>query len=203
MKRLIMHFVVATAAGQFVLAQGLSDPDRKSTLKYLKDTRVALKKSVAGLSDSQLNFKPSPESWSIAECVEHLAIVEAGLFGGVEATMKGDADPSKRGEVKMSDEDVWNLITNRTNKVKTQERFVPSGQFDSFKGTLEAFESRRDKTSDFVKDTKGDLRNRYFEFPFGTVDLCQVVIFIAGHSDRHTKQIEEVKADPNFPKKKS
>jgi len=26
------------------------------------------------------------------------------------------------------------------------------------------------------------------------------VLFIAAHSERHTKQIHEVKADPNFPK---
>jgi hypothetical protein len=27
------------------------------------------------------------------------------------------------------------------------------------------------------------------------------VLLIAAHSERHTKQINEVKADPNFPKK--
>ena len=29
----------------------------------------------------------------------------------------------------------------------------------------------------------------------------QWVLFVAAHSERHTKQINEVKADPNFPKK--
>ncbi len=27
------------------------------------------------------------------------------------------------------------------------------------------------------------------------------ILFIAAHSERHTKQINEVKADPSFPKK--
>jgi hypothetical protein len=36
----------------------------------------------------------------------------------------------------------------------------------------------------------------------GTVDTYQLFIFIAAHSKRHTLQIDEVKSDPNFPKKK-
>src|SRR5690242_19393837 len=29
---------------------------------------------VAGLSDEQLNWKPAPDSWSIAQCLDHLAV---------------------------------------------------------------------------------------------------------------------------------
>jgi hypothetical protein len=34
----------------------------------------------------------------------------------------------------------------------------------------------------------------------GSFDCYQMVLFMAAHSYRHTQQIEEVKADPNFPK---
>lgn len=33
------------------------------------------------------------------------------------------------------------------------------------------------------------------------LDGYQWVLFISAHSERHTKQINEVKADPGFPKK--
>jgi hypothetical protein len=33
------------------------------------------------------------------------------------------------------------------------------------------------------------------------LDAYEWVLFVSAHSQRHTKQIEEVKADPNFPKK--
>jgi len=37
--------------------------------------------------------------------------------------------------------------------------------------------------------------------PMGkNLDGYEFILFIAGHSERHTKQIAEVKADPNFPK---
>ena len=34
-----------------------------------------------------------------------------------------------------------------------------------------------------------------------TIDAYQWLLLLAAHSARHTAQIEEVKADPNFPKK--
>jgi hypothetical protein len=36
--------------------------------------------------------------------------------------------------------------------------------------------------------------------PLGELDAHEWMLFMASHSARHTKQIEEVKADPNFPK---
>jgi hypothetical protein len=33
------------------------------------------------------------------------------------------------------------------------------------------------------------------------LDGYEWVLFISAHSERHTKQIDEVKADPTFPKK--
>ena len=33
------------------------------------------------------------------------------------------------------------------------------------------------------------------------LDAYEWLLFVAAHSERHTKQILEVKADPNFPKK--
>ena len=33
------------------------------------------------------------------------------------------------------------------------------------------------------------------------LDAYQWLLFISAHSERHTKQILEVKADPNFPQK--
>jgi hypothetical protein len=36
--------------------------------------------------------------------------------------------------------------------------------------------------------------------PVGKMDGYEFILFIAAHSERHVKQINEVKADPNFPK---
>jgi hypothetical protein len=54
--------------------------------------------------------------------------------------------------------------------------------------------------TDFVATTSDDLRDHVVTLPFGSFDSYQMILFIAAHSNRHTQQIDEVKADPNFPK---
>ncbi len=43
---------------------------------YLNETRDGVISAVKGLSEAQWNFKPAPDRWSVAEIVEHLALVE-------------------------------------------------------------------------------------------------------------------------------
>ena len=78
----------------------------------------------------------------------------------------------------------------------------PNNRFGSPKASLKHFEESRAKTIKFIKDTK-DLREHTMASPpLGkTLDGYEWILFIAAHSERHTKQIDEVKADPNFPKK--
>lgn len=182
-------------------APGLTAAERDFAAKHLKETKDYLTSKVKGLSDAQLNFKASPDSWSIAECVEHIAISENMLWGFAQGGLKEEANPAKRSEVKMSDEAVIGLITNRDQKIKTQEAFEPKNTFGSFKETLSAFTSTRDQHIDYVKKTNDDLRNHFNEFPFGLVDIYQTILFMSGHTKRHTLQIEEVMANVNFPKK--
>ena len=48
---------------------------------------------------------------------------------------------------------------------------------------------------------RDDLRAHAGDSPLEKrMDAYERVLFVAAHSDRHTKQINEVKADPNFPK---
>jgi hypothetical protein len=64
-----------------------------------------------------------------------------------------------------------------------------------------AFEDSRKVAMDYIGTTNDDLRDHFFDHPaFGTLDGYQWLLLISAHSARHTAQIEEVKADPNFPK---
>ena len=45
------------------------------------------------------------------------------------------------------------------------------------------------------------IKRHYGQMPFGTIDAYQILMFISGHTERHVKQMEEVKADKNFPDK--
>ena len=179
--------------------QALTKQEKSTAINHLKQSQTELLIAVKDLSEAQLNYKASEEVWSIAETMEHIAISEKNIFGIVEMTLKTDPDPSKRSEVKMSDEQLLAIITSRDQKVKTRPEFEPTNSFGSYQNSLDAFAIQRKSNTVFVKKTKEDLRNRYFDFPFGKVDAYQVILFMSGHTQRHMKQIVEVIKSEGFP----
>ena len=199
MKKFILPILILSLVGFSAYHMQLTDAERKMAVEDLNKTRDRLTSTVDGLSEEQLNFKSSPDSWSIAECVEHLAISENAFDQMLKGAVQTPADPSKRDSVKMSDEQLMSIITSREKKIKTSEPFEPSGKFGSHEETLEAFISKRDEHIAYVKSTKDDLRNHYGQLPFGTIDGLQIVLFMSGHTERHVKQMEEVMEDADFP----
>ena len=201
MKKFILPIVMLLLVSFTVSDTRLTKTERELAVAEMTKSQDHLLRILKGLSKEQLNFKSSPTSWSIAECVEHIAIAENNIFGMITAALKTPADPSRRPEVKISDEKLLIMITDRTNKVKTPKPFEPSGKFGSYDATLKEFKTKRAEHIKYVKNTKDDLRNRYQQLPFGTIDGFQVLLFMSAHNERHIKQIEEVMADENFPAK--
>lgn len=200
MKKILFPLLMLVMISFSISDSGLTKAERKLAVTEMKGTSKHLVEAVKGLSDAQLSFKSSPGSWSVAECTEHIAISENNIFGMLEGALKTAADPSKRADVKMTDEQILKMIVDRSNKVKTMEAFVPTGKFGNHEATLKAFLEKRKANIKFVKTTEEDLRNRFQQLPFGTIDAYQILLFMSAHTERHILQIEEVKANANFPK---
>lgn len=201
MKKIILPLAALILVSFTVSDTPLTKAERKMAVKELMKTQKHLLKTVKGLSEAQLNFKSSPDSWSVAECMEHIAISENMIFGQLEEALKTPADPSRRSEVKMSDEQLLSMIVDRSHKAKAPENFQPSGKYGSYEGALKEYKEKRAEHIKYVKNTDDDLRNHYLPSPIGTVDAFQVLLFMSAHNERHVKQMEEVMADKNFPKK--
>ena len=80
MKRLLLALCLVTFASPFLRAQSLTAEDRASGLAYLEKTHAAVIAATRDLSPAQLNFKPTPERWSVAEVTEHIAASEDFIF---------------------------------------------------------------------------------------------------------------------------
>ena len=178
----------------------LTEKERKYLLDYLVKTKDRLLKDVKGLTPAQLNFKPDSSRWSVAECVEHIAITENTNMERIMEALKTEANASNRSKITVSDEQVLNRYTDRSNKRKTGESLEPKSRFGSYEATLKAFLEKRNSNIEFVRKTQDDFRNRISTFSYGTVDLYQCLLASVAHSERHTVQLEEVMADPKFPK---
>jgi len=200
MKRVFL-MAAAIMMLSFLVVDPISKKERSYAAKLLKDTEKELKDQIKGLSETQLKFKPAADRWSIEECVKHIAASEDMFWQMMEGTVKSPANPEKRGEISVTDEQLVQMIEDRSKKVKTSDKLMPENI--SYKDTDEAFESfkkKRDKLVGYVKDTKDELRNHVATTPVGMLDSYQLILFTAAHSNRHTQQIMEVKTDPNFPK---
>jgi len=200
MKRLLSVIAVVLYVSVSAYSQSLTQADRDRAMKYLESTKQGVLDATAGLSDAQWNFKPAPDRWSVAEVTEHIAAAEGYLRGMITEKVM-TAPPRPEGEdVKAIDEMVLTAIPDRTQHRQAPEPLKPTNRFGSPQGSLKQFTESRAQTEDFLR-THDDLRAHAIDSPLGKkLDAYEWVLFIAAHSERHTKQILEVKADPNFPK---
>jgi len=197
---LITMLVITGLAGTFK-DSSLTNQERKVAITLMKDTKSDLQKAIKGLSDAQLNFKPAPDRWSIRECVNHITLAENNLWDMLSTTMKEPATPGKRQEVKISDEDLIKSVEDRSQKRTAAEPLLPSkATWKTTSEALAAFKAARADHIKYAKSTTEDMRDHFVQLPFGWIDSYQLMLLMAAHSNRHTQQINEVKADPNFPK---
>ncbi len=201
MGRSLLALLVLTGLAGTINDNSLSKKERRYSINLMKDTKEDAVKATKGLSDTQLNWKSSPDKWSVKECMYHIATSEKLLWGMLEQSMNGPATPEKRADVKWTDEQVVQRIEDRTNKVKTAEPFEPkNSMFNSLDEAINDFRQHRMDHIKYLKTTTGDLRNHMVQMPFGTLDCYQLSLMIAAHSNRHTQQMNEVKASSGFPK---
>ena len=181
-------------------AQEVTQAEKDKALQYLESTKKNVLEATKGLSEAQWNFKSAPDRWSVAQVMEHIAAAEDFLRAlDREKVMAAPAGEAGR-DVKKTDEGVLAMVPDRTNKIQAPEPLVPTNRFGTPEGSIKHFVESRATTEDFLKTTTG-LRDHVLESPMGKLDAYEFVLLIAAHSERHTKQINEVKADPNFPKK--
>jgi len=153
-----------------------------------------------GLSEVQMRFKAGPDRWSVAETLEHIALAEDFLFQNVtDKIMKAPAGPVDRDTAKL-DAMILAMVPDRSQKRQAPGPLVPTGRWTPAE-TLDHFQKSRAKTIEFIKSTPDLREHASADNPFQQpMDAYEWLLFVAAHSDRHTKQILEVKADPNFPK---
>lgn len=178
----------------------VTDTERAYAVDLLRTTQTALHQAVAGLSDAQINHKPAPDRWSVAECAEHIVLVESSIFMRILAGMESPADPDRRAEIKVSDVDVIKAVRTRTVQIPAPDPFVPTGRFADLAVAMAAFDKQREAAIAYAETIADDLRTHYFtHFRLGTLDAYQSFLLLASHGERHRKQIEEVKAGEGFP----
>jgi len=178
----------------------LTSAERESLLKNLAESRERLLRMAQDLTREQLHHRPAPGRWTVAECLEHIAVVEGRVLLSIQKTLEaGPADSSKRSAMEGQDDALVASVAGRATRFQAPDVLVPTGRWPD-EQLLEEFEAVRHQTRDFAAGTGADLRRHFYRHPvIGELDLYQWLLLIAAHCDRHRVQSEEVIASPGFP----
>jgi hypothetical protein len=175
---------------------GLTTEEITRAARHLSVTRACLLESISGLTTAQLDFKPDRDTWSIAEILEHLVIIETRIHAIIANI--GNAPEAESSEKQMDmDWIVLNEVPRRSIKVKAPTALCPANRW-SCDEAVQGFNAGREKTMQLLAAPL--LRGRVLPHPvYGPWDGYQWLLAVGSHTARHTDQIRERKADRNFP----
>ncbi len=177
------------------------------TLAEYESVTADVRRLFGGLSGAQLNWKPSAEQWSIAQCLEHLIRSNAGFFPQFDAIAKGQKTarwmeriPGMPG--------VWggllikSLLPETTRKLKAPAAGAPSASaIDA--GIVEQFAAHQQEMMQKARALEPAnpgrviLTSPFLSFvTYSALDACRIC---AVHERRHLQQAERVMASPGFP----
>lgn len=182
-------------------SEDLTINDKKHLLNYFQQTRESLDNEIKGLSEAQLQYQASPNSWSISQCVEHIIMTEKMLLGMSKELLSKPENIEMKEKAKQTDEALIAGMTNREEKFSAPKSLHPAGKYLNPVDAMKDFDAQRAEIIAFIEATPKDLRKHFTESPAGVIDAYQSFLFLAGHTERHTKQIQEIKANAAFPTK--
>ena len=199
MKHVVAALLVSLFAATFVFAaEPMTDSERAALVSHLERTGAAFEKSIDGLSEAHWAYKPSPERWSPAEVAEHITTSEGFIRAYIETMMKQETPAELLADARKDTID--QLVVDRSKKFQAREELQPANKYKTPAEALEIFRAERAKTIELVK-SGGDFRNHAAAHPAaGPLDGYGWIVFLSAHSERHTLQIEEVKADDGYPR---
>jgi hypothetical protein len=163
---------------------------------------------VAGLSDSQLNWKPAPDSWSIAQCLDHLAVTgEKFDQYFARAISRGREKRPASGAVAyrptmLGGWLVRQLLPEAARKVPAPKVFKPS-ENSTIKDALERFLKQQEKFLAFCNHARGidynKTRLRSPVTPLMRYSLADAFVITVVHGQRHLAQALRVREMSGFP----
>lgn len=177
----------------------MNEQERKLALEHLRTSRERLLGLVGQLTPEQWSFHPGQNSWSIADCLEHLTKVENRVLGFIQSKLQ-EPPQQVSPEIREKDARLMQAVPDRAERRQAPEIARPTGQWANSEALLAEFEKVRSATTNLAQNTKADLRAfTQMHGAFGELDCYQWLLLLGLHSERHARQIEEIKTSPAFP----
>ena len=182
-----------------LFAAPMSTEDREHLLVHFEMTTQMLAEQVRGLSPKQLEYKASPDRWSIREVVSHLAVAEPDYWRDLQKALKASPDMKEKKSTATDADILWYGI-DRVVHTKTGGGHEKVNTYKDLGDALGKFQALRATMIEYIKTTDVDMRAHSFGNQ-EVIDCWQWMLEISTHAERHIQQVREIKNDLNFPRK--
>jgi len=176
-------------------------PDIESLERQLDDAERDARTILEGLDDAMGGWRPAPGSWSVAECLDHLATANRVYLEAMRAPAeealahgrlrRGPATPGMLGRLF-----VRSLEPTTTMKTRAPKKIRPRGS-PPLADAAARFHESQDRVRAFLRAYKGiDLAGVTFPNPFlpgVRFSLATGLHVITAHERRHLQQARRVR----------
>jgi uncharacterized damage-inducible protein DinB len=164
---------------------------------YAKNAEIhaKTKQLVAALTDEQKTSLPEGEKWTIAEIVEHIAIVQDGMTR-ISAKLLNQAKAAGKtsdGSARLSQNFAAKAVEAQKLKFEAPDRVRPTGN-QSIEESLKKMEETH-RTLEDLRPLFESIECSDFKFPhpfMGDLTAHEWLALIGGHEARHLQQIENM-----------
>ena len=180
--------------------------DFRTVITKATDVANAAKTTFGHLTPSQLNWKPSAERWSVAQCFDHLITVNKGYFPVIDSVLAGQKRtlwesmpilPGLMGKMVIKA-----VEPTSTRKFKARKNFEPA-QSDISGSIINDFVEHQAEVVEKMKATHHlDLEKIVITSPVAAVmtySLIDAYRIIVIHEERHFQQAKRVIEETGFP----
>ncbi len=169
---------------------------------------AAARQLFSGLSETQLNWKPAPDKWSIAQCLDHLAVATSKFGPYFTAALARarkkwpvTSSPSYRPTL-IGGLLIKQVVPETGRNLSAPKVFRPSES--NIHASLESFLEQQERFIKFVRETDGvdynKTRLRSPVTPLMRYSLADAFVVTVVHGQRHLAQARRVREMSGFPK---
>jgi DinB superfamily len=165
-------------------------------------------KSFGQLNAQQLNWKPSANQWSVAQCLEHLIVINSAYFPTIEKIVRNGYKPSLQQRLPLLPRFfAWMVI--KAVSPETKAKFKTAGHVAPSSSTIAAdivsrFKAHQEDLIQHMKMTdKLDLKKITINSPVASVatySMLNAYRIAVTHERRHLLQAKRVMEAAGFPK---
>jgi hypothetical protein len=172
--------------------------------QYARDyaeAKITLHEHVDGLTDDDFNWRPAPDSWSMAECYDHLCMLGTLIVPRLDDGIRAAAERGWRSDGPFKYGALTNYFVklagpNQKRKFKAPAAYTPTSNH-SISRLTKSFTALQDEFIERTQRANGiDLARVKVAnpvLPILRLSLGQWFALIAGHQQRHFQQAEHVK----------